>query len=275
MCSGAFNKPRYPSDIDIRDFTGRAIHSAMYKDPEQFAGCKTLLMIGCGSSARDIASELSANGYTVNVYHRATTPLFPVSGIREFNSPIQWIAEHTVCFHDNTSIEVDGIIIGTGFDSDHSFVDKTCRVTLEDETTPVPLYNYLVNSYYPTMALPGRVFFQTPFILSEYQAIYFRKILTGEVTVPDLASRLSEAEVALDQHRVPGKRTLYRLSNHVYSYYQRLDNIMGTHLINYELAHQLHGHCVNDRLVNPLGFRDDLSFYNDLTASPNESIWLD
>lgn len=57
VCSGIFRRPVIPVVSGQREFIGQVRHSMDYLTPEDFAG-QTVLVVGLGSSAVDIASDL-------------------------------------------------------------------------------------------------------------------------------------------------------------------------------------------------------------------------
>ncbi|KAK3846159.1 MAG: flavin monooxygenase-like protein [Linnemannia gamsii] len=65
MCSGHHWKPRYPSfpgmnGSDPEAYTGEQLHSHFYRQPDAFRD-KTVVVVGLGNSAVDLAVELSLN----------------------------------------------------------------------------------------------------------------------------------------------------------------------------------------------------------------------
>jgi len=57
VCSGIFRRPVMPVVSGQHEFTGQVLHSMDYRTPEEFAG-QTVLVVGLGSSAVDIATDL-------------------------------------------------------------------------------------------------------------------------------------------------------------------------------------------------------------------------
>lgn len=57
VCSGIFRRPVMPVLPGQREFTGQVRHSMSYRTREEFAG-QTVLVVGLGSSAVDIATDL-------------------------------------------------------------------------------------------------------------------------------------------------------------------------------------------------------------------------
>lgn len=61
IATGRYAKPLLPSDLDLNSFAGRYFHSSEYFDPQtpyKLAG-QTVVVVGLGSSAVEIASELA------------------------------------------------------------------------------------------------------------------------------------------------------------------------------------------------------------------------
>ncbi|KAJ3332086.1 hypothetical protein HDU93_009341 [Gonapodya sp. JEL0774] len=62
-CTGHYSKDYVPAIHGLRSFKGRVVHSHSFRDPEEFGG-KTLLTIGSGASALDIARFLAPHART-------------------------------------------------------------------------------------------------------------------------------------------------------------------------------------------------------------------
>ena len=60
ICRGAFrlDTPRLPDIPDLSRFTGKWIHSGMYKSPEPFKGLR-VLCVGIGETSSDVTSQIS------------------------------------------------------------------------------------------------------------------------------------------------------------------------------------------------------------------------
>ena len=65
VCSGLNNKPVLPTFKDQHKFKGRLIHSHSYRKPNGYED-KTVVVVGIGNSAGDIAVELSTFAKKVN-----------------------------------------------------------------------------------------------------------------------------------------------------------------------------------------------------------------
>ncbi|XP_063283038.1 dimethylaniline monooxygenase [N-oxide-forming] 2-like [Pelobates fuscus] len=90
VCSGHFSDPYLPlnSFPGIERFRGRYIHSRFYKMPEDYRG-KTVLVVGAGNSAGDIAAEISFSAKQVFLSTRQGTWI--VSRISHNGFPIDMV----------------------------------------------------------------------------------------------------------------------------------------------------------------------------------------
>jgi len=86
--TGIVSSPVVPSFPGRDDFPGNVIHSVEYRRPHPFDGRK-VLVVGCGNSGGEIATELAAAGVDVTVAVRTGANVVPltIAGI-----PIQYIA---------------------------------------------------------------------------------------------------------------------------------------------------------------------------------------
>lgn len=66
ICSGAHQTPYVPEIPELSDYTGTTLHSAYYKDPQDFKD-KNVLIIGGGESGSDLAKEISPLSQTCAV----------------------------------------------------------------------------------------------------------------------------------------------------------------------------------------------------------------
>ncbi|MGE0267364.1 MAG: NAD(P)-binding domain-containing protein [Candidatus Omnitrophota bacterium] len=58
VCSGVHQSPYIPALTGLETFTGEALHSIRYKNPDRFKG-KRVVVVGAGESASDIVDEVS------------------------------------------------------------------------------------------------------------------------------------------------------------------------------------------------------------------------
>ena len=72
IATGVSGIPSIPDIPSLNDFGGTILHSSQYRDGEDFAG-KRALVIGTGNSGHDIAQDLWSSGAQVTIAQRAPT----------------------------------------------------------------------------------------------------------------------------------------------------------------------------------------------------------
>ena len=88
MATGIVSWPVVPSFPGQEEFTGRILHSNEYNRPDPFAG-KRVLVVGCGNSGAEIASELGNANADVTIAIRTGANVVPLTIL---GVPIQYIA---------------------------------------------------------------------------------------------------------------------------------------------------------------------------------------
>jgi hypothetical protein len=76
VCNGHHWDPRWPEPAFPGQFNGKQMHSHDYRQPEDFAG-RRVVILGVGNSAMDIAVELSYTAEKVYLAHRRGTYIVP------------------------------------------------------------------------------------------------------------------------------------------------------------------------------------------------------
>ena len=94
VATGIMSSPLVPSFEGLASYEGRVLHSREYRRPEQIPG-RTVLVVGIGNSAAEIASELAGAGREVALSVRSGASVFPrsVAGIpsQYLGWPISWL----------------------------------------------------------------------------------------------------------------------------------------------------------------------------------------
>lgn len=76
IATGYNGVPGRPSIAGLESFPGLTMHSRDYRDPEPFAGKRTLVM-GCGNSGAEIALDLAEQGVDVSMVVRGPVHVLP------------------------------------------------------------------------------------------------------------------------------------------------------------------------------------------------------
>ena len=78
VATGIMSSPVYPSVKGLSDYAGRMVHSTQYRTPDEYLG-RSILVVGIGNSAAEIASELASVGSDVTVSVRSGANVIPRS----------------------------------------------------------------------------------------------------------------------------------------------------------------------------------------------------
>lgn len=255
VCSGPFNDPRYPTDLLPSDaFSGNVHHSADYKDPTDFLHHDSILVVGGGNSAIDITLDLYGAGKKLTLLHRKDEHLlgFP-EDIAQITDKVKSVDGNYIEFHGGKTVKASAILLCTGYDTDVSFLHESCDLSVMGDVTIHPLYKYFINPHFPSMSVFSRMLVHTPFILSQYQALGFAKILDGSVSLPSKEEMVKSAYQCIDKHTNPRKH--YEVPNHM-SFYREMGELCDSHFIDYEMGAQLHNQVIEIRNRYPMTYRD-------------------
>ncbi|CAN6165446.1 unnamed protein product [Urochloa humidicola] len=196
VASGHYSQPRLPSIKGMETWRGRQVHSHSYRTPEPFRG-EAAVVVGCGESGLDIATELCGVAKEVHVVAKsaedAAAPAPAVSkllsnhaGIR-LRPPVKKLKEDgTVEFADGSGAAADAVIYCTGYRYSFPFLDTAGAVGVDAGGGRVgPLYEH---TFPPALApslsfvgVPMRIF--APWFF-EGQARWVALVLSGKAALP-------------------------------------------------------------------------------------------
>ncbi|CAM6046018.1 unnamed protein product [Sphagnum compactum] len=209
VCSGHFSEPRIADIPGIDTWPGKEMHSHNYRDPQSFTD-KSVVVIGTGASSDDISRELAEVAKEVHVSGRSWK-----SSV-EFAKPVGrhqniWLhstvkcacEDGTVEFEEGGSTVADVILHCTGYYYYYPFLDTKGLVTADNKVGP--LYEHV---FPPTLApslsfvgLPQKVI---PFPLSQLQARWIAKVLSGKVQLPSQSEMMKSVQAFYAQFEASG-----------------------------------------------------------------------
>lgn len=248
ICSGKYDTPSIPTLPGQDIFKGRILHSRSYCTPQEFAG-KHVLTVGSRFSGTDIVLDLWKNGVEVIMSHRTGKVLPGIPKDIAQVPEIECINERSVTFKDGTTCHVDAILFATGYDTNLGYLDPSCGI--QTDILPRPLYKYCINPKYPTMT----IFVQpcvVSFIFSEYQALYLRRVLTGDLVLPSEGAMLAECDQLMKSRAHLPLKYRYNLYLDQFNYFKELS----VHSEDLGDLCELYRVLCEDRSQNPLFYRE-------------------
>ncbi|CAL5078929.1 unnamed protein product [Urochloa decumbens] len=141
VASGNYSQPRLPSIEGMATWPRRQLHSHSYRTPEPFRG-EVVVVVGCGESGLDIATELCGVAKEVQLVAKSTEDaaapppalskmLAKHDGIR-LRPPVDKLTEDgTVAFVDGSGVAADTVIYCTGYRYSFPFLDTAGAVALD------------------------------------------------------------------------------------------------------------------------------------------------
>jgi hypothetical protein len=211
VANGHYRKPRYPLTTGLHSWldSGRAMHSAWYRRPGEFAHHETVMVVGGGPSAMDLCTDLMGiiplllHSVPVSPSQIGDTYANDTETYRKVGRVVEYRDGGSVLLEDGSiELNIDLVILATGYEMSFPFLSQ---IKSGIPPLPPPLPNELYNSTYhvfplalhlfplqgnfpPTsIAFPGLLYRVAPFPLFEDQA----RAIAGVLEDPASLDRLS------------------------------------------------------------------------------------
>jgi len=209
VATGHFSTPNTPSFEGFDQFPGRIMHSHDFRDAQEFAG-KRLLVIGSSYSAEDIALQSKKYGAdSVTISYRTEPMGFPwPAGIDEVPL-LTRVDGSTAYFADGTARDVDVIVLCTGYQHSFGYISDELRLRTANVLYPGNLYKGVFWLGNPDLMYLGMQDQYYTFTMFDAQAWYARDYVLGRISLPsreemvgDIAKwrdRLAECGGPLDE----------------------------------------------------------------------------
>jgi len=144
VCSGHYSVPNVPDFTGIEKFPGRVMHAHDFREANEFAG-KRLLLIGSSYSAEDIALQCIKYGAKQVICSWRTKPM-------GFNWPaevterplLMRLDGNTAFFKDGSQADVDVVMMCTGYLHSYPFLREDLRLKCPNVLYPPNLYKGIV-----------------------------------------------------------------------------------------------------------------------------------
>eukprot|EP00177_Eucheuma_denticulatum_P000571 GFKZ01001032.1.p1 GENE.GFKZ01001032.1~~GFKZ01001032.1.p1 ORF type:complete len:445 (+),score=54.03 GFKZ01001032.1:1324-2658(+) len=230
-------------------------HSHVYKTPQRYAG-RDVLIIGAGPSGIDIGLEIARVARKVYVSHKAWTDGRFLGRAKEVPKVRRVVGEGAVLLEDGRRVEVDDILLCTGYLYKYPFLEEGLagvRV-IERGKAVEGLMGHLLAKKDPTLAFVGLPWRIIPFPLFEDQAKFLVKVWRNQGD-PGRVQDWVEAEERDWEIGLQGEpRFLHCLGARQWEYRRRLASVSGAGMPE-DMVVEVTNDSSNARSKNAPGYR--------------------
>ena len=191
-CSGHFSTPNVPAFEGLNSFEGRVMHAHDFRSAEEMCG-KDILVIGTSYSAEDIASQCYKYGVKSVTCSYRTAPMgFKWPDNFRTVPLLKKVEGRTCTFIDDTTADVDAIIMCTGYKHHFPFMHPSLRLTTANVLWISSLHEGVVWPDNHKLFYIGMQDQWFTFNMFDAQAWYARDVALGKVSLPDRQTMASE-----------------------------------------------------------------------------------
>ena len=195
VASGHFSTPNVPYFQGLEKFPGRVLHAHDFRDAAEFAG-KRVLCVGSSYSAEDIGTQCYKYGAAKITFSYRTKPMgFAFPDAFEEVPLLLKVEGNTAYFKDGTSMDVDAIILCTGYQHYFPFLPDDLRLKTNNRLWPLGLYKGVMWEKNPKLIYLGMQDQYYTFNMFDVQAWYARDVIMGRITLPSLAQMQADSAV--------------------------------------------------------------------------------
>eukprot|EP00092_Neocalanus_flemingeri_P022283 GFUD01024163.1.p1 GENE.GFUD01024163.1~~GFUD01024163.1.p1 ORF type:complete len:472 (-),score=101.62 GFUD01024163.1:204-1559(-) len=187
VASGHYSVPNIPTFAGIEKFPGRVLHAHDFRDANEFAG-KRLLLIGASYSAEDIALQCLKYGAKSIICTWRSKPMgFTWPKEVDERPLVQRFDGKVAHFKDGSKAEVDVVMMCTGYLHKYDFLREELRLKSRNVLYPPGLYKGIVwqeggNGKLLYCGAQDQYYTYTMF---DVCALWAVKYIEGEMNVPD------------------------------------------------------------------------------------------
>ena len=205
VASGHFSVPNVPGFPGFDRFPGRVLHAHDFRDANEFKG-KNVLLVGSSYSAEDIGTQCHKYGARSITFSYRTRPMgFDWPEGFEERPLLTGVVGKTAHFSDGSSLDVDAIILCTGYQHHFPFLPDALRLKTRNRLYPEGLYKGIFWADNPALIYLGMQDQYYTFNMFDAQAWYARDVLLGRIDLPptpemqnDMQSWLAREEALVD-----------------------------------------------------------------------------
>lgn len=201
VCSGHFSTPKVPNYPGFESFNGRILHAHDFRDALEFKD-KTVLVVGSSYSAEDIGSQCYKYGAKQIISCYRSTPM-------GYKWPKNWserpalthVDTNYAYFMDSSKIQVDAIILCTGYLHTFPFLEESLRLKTNNILYPLSLYQGVCWEKNPQLFYIGMQDQWYSFNMFDAQAWYVRDMILGKIATPSLETMQEHTQLWHEQEK--------------------------------------------------------------------------
>ena len=234
----------------------KVIHSHSYRDPAKDHD-QTVLLVGAGSSGKDIVLDVATKAKQVVLSNRKTPVTCPLpDNVKQFVEIEQVQQDGVVLFKDGKTVTPDSIIMCNGYDFSFPFLDKTCELTL-NERQMRPLYKHVFNALQPSMAFIGINITVLPFPYFDLQSRWVFSVWSGLATLPSADNMIKDCDTVplKEKYKKVPKKYTHQLAAKQWDYYYDVATCGGNSPLNY-VIHKMYDTVYDYRAKNLIGYKN-------------------
>jgi len=187
VAAGHYSVPHVPTFPGIEKFPGRVMHAHDFREANEFAG-KRLLLVGSSYSAEDIALQCLKYGAKGIICTWRSKPMgFKWPKEVEEKPLVQRFEGKIAHFKDGSSAEVDVVMMCTGYLHSYPYLREELRLKSKNVLYPPGLYKGIVwqnggNNKLLYCGVQDQYYTYTMFDVCGLWAV---KLMQGEIDLPD------------------------------------------------------------------------------------------
>jgi len=187
VAAGHYSVPHVPTFPGIEKFPGRVMHAHDFREANEFAG-KRLLLVGSSYSAEDIALQCLKYGAKGIICTWRSKPMgFKWPKEVEEKPLVQRFEGKIAHFKDGSSAEVDVVMMCTGYLHSYPYLREELRLKSKNVMYPPGLYKGIVwqnggNNKLLYCGVQDQYYTYTMFDVCGLWAV---KLMQGEIDLPD------------------------------------------------------------------------------------------
>lgn len=224
VCNGHYYRPNLSSAPDLSLFKGRVSHSCAYRDPILYRG-ENVLLVGTGPSGRDIVIDVATEAK--HIYLSSKRPPLPSklpSNVTQV-AKLHQVTREGVEMADGRVLDVDSILLCTGYEYDFPFLSPASEITLRNNRIH-KLYKHTFNVSYPSMAFVGICTTVLPWPMFHQQVEWILSMWFGDRSLPP-RKEMEEASDKDHQWRVSCGLKPHFMGPHQWAFRDELMHMSG------------------------------------------------